>query len=183
MPSAAGALPLTPPSGAGKTMLARRFPGLLPPLTWDESLTVTKIHSLVAEEPPPGLYRNRPFRCPHPGISRAGLIGGTGTPPRPGEATLAHHGVLFLDDLPEFSRTTLAGLRQPLKEGAVRILRGRGSLRLPARFTLIAAMSPLLLWPPGGSPALLHLLTRSRTTLPGANLQAPCSTASTCTSR
>ncbi len=129
------------PPGSGKTMLARRLPGLLPPLTLAEAIAVTKIHSLVAEEPPAGLIRQRPFRSPHTGTSTAGLIGG-GSTPRPGEASLAHNGVLFLDELPEFRRDTLEALRQPLEEGHVTVVRARARLRFPARFSLLAAMNP-----------------------------------------
>ncbi|HVR95626.1 MAG TPA: YifB family Mg chelatase-like AAA ATPase [Thermoanaerobaculia bacterium] len=129
------------PPGSGKTMLARRLPGLLPPLTLAESIAVTKIHSLVAEEPPAGLIRQRPFRSPHTGTSAAGMIGG-GSTPRPGEASLAHNGVLFLDELPEFRRDTLESLRQPLEEGTVSVVRARARLSFPARFSLISSMNP-----------------------------------------
>jgi magnesium chelatase family protein len=129
------------PPGSGKTMLARRLPGLLPPLTLAESIAVTKIHSLVAEEPPAGLLQQRPFRSPHTGTSTAGMIGG-GSNPRPGEASLAHNGVLFLDELPEFRRDTLEALRQPLEEGTVSVVRARARLQFPARFSLLAAMNP-----------------------------------------
>jgi len=129
------------PPGSGKTMLARRLPGLLPPLTLAEAIAVTKIHSLVAEEPPAGLIHRRPFRSPHTGTSTAGMIGG-GSNPRPGEASLAHNGVLFLDELPEFRRDTLEALRQPLEEGTVSVVRARARLAFPARFSLLAAMNP-----------------------------------------
>jgi magnesium chelatase family protein len=129
------------PPGSGKTMLARRLPGILPPLSLAESIAVTKIHSLVAEEPPAGLLRQRPFRSPHTGTSTAGMIGG-GSNPRPGEASLAHNGVLFLDELPEFRRDTLEALRQPLEEGSVSVVRARARLCFPARFSLLAAMNP-----------------------------------------
>jgi|CXWL01.1.fsa_nt_gi magnesium chelatase family protein len=129
------------PPGSGKTLLARRLPGLLPPLTRVESIAVTKIHSLAAEEGPGGLVYERPFRSPHAGVSTAALIGG-GSMPRPGEVSLAHNGVLFLDELPEFRRDTLEALRQPLEEGEVTVVRTRARLRFPARFTLIAAMNP-----------------------------------------
>lgn len=129
------------PPGSGKTMLARRLPGLLPPLSLAESIAVTKIHSLVAEEPPAGLIRQRPFRSPHTGTSTAGMIGG-GSNPRPGETSLAHNGVLFLDELPEFRRDTLEALRQPLEEGFVTVVRARARLQFPARFSLMAAMNP-----------------------------------------
>jgi magnesium chelatase family protein len=129
------------PPGSGKTMLARRLPGLLPPLTLAEAIAVTKIHSLAAERPPAGLLRTRPFRSPHPGVSTAGMVGG-GPVPRPGEASLAHNGVLFLDELPEFRRDTLEALRQPLEEGRIAVVRARARLEFPARFALLAAMNP-----------------------------------------
>lgn len=129
------------PPGAGKTMLARCLPGLLPPLTPDEAIEVTKIHSLVAEEPPSGLLHRRPFRSPHPGISASALVGGGGVP-RPGEVSLAHGGVLFLDELAEFHRDALEALRQPLEEGEVTVVRTRARLTFPARFVLVAAMNP-----------------------------------------
>jgi len=129
------------PPGSGKTLLARCLPGLLPPLTQQEAIAVTKIHSLAAEEPPAGLLRERPFRSPHTGTSTAGMIGG-GPRPRPGEASLAHLGVLFLDELPEFRRDTLEALRQPLEEGLVSVVRARARLVFPARFALLAAMNP-----------------------------------------
>ena len=129
------------PPGSGKTMLARRLPPILPALQLAESIAVTKIHSLVAEEPPSCLLRQRPFRSPHPGVSTAGLIGG-GTIPRPGEVSLAHGGVLFLDELPEFRRDALEALRQPLEEGEVTVVRTRARFKFPARFALLAAMNP-----------------------------------------
>lgn len=130
------------PPGAGKTMLARRLPGLLPPLLDDESLIVTAIHSaagILGEGH--GLVRARPFRAPHHSVSDAGLLGG-GDPPRPGELSLAHAGVLFLDELPEFRRPVLEGLRQPLEEGTIRIARARGVATFPARPVVVAAMNP-----------------------------------------
>lgn len=129
------------PPGSGKTMLAQRLPGLLPPLTLAESIAVTKVQSLVADQPPSGLVRTRPFRAPHTGISTAGLIGG-GTLPRPGECTLAHTGVLFLDELPEFRRDTLESLRQPLEDGQITIVRTQARLTYPARFSLVCSMNP-----------------------------------------
>jgi magnesium chelatase family protein len=128
--------------GAGKTMMARRLPGILPPLTLDEALEATRVHSVVGGLPPgEALVRRRPFRAPHHTVSDAGLIGG-GSPPRPGEVSLAHRGVLFLDELPEFRRHVLEVLRQPLEEGWVTVARARGSVRFPARFLLVAAMNP-----------------------------------------
>ncbi|KAB2967817.1 MAG: YifB family Mg chelatase-like AAA ATPase, partial [Thermoanaerobaculia bacterium] len=129
------------PPGAGKTLLARALAGILPALGRVEAIAVTKIHSLVAEEPPGGLLQRRPFRSPHPGVSAAGLTGG-GSLPRPGEVSLAHAGVLFLDELAEFHRDALEALRQPLEEGVVTVSRARASLQFPARFTLVAAMNP-----------------------------------------
>jgi len=130
------------PPGSGKTMLAKRLPGLLPPLADSESLEVTRVHSvagLVDREDP--VKTARPFRAPHHTISAGGLIGG-GNPPRPGEISLAHLGVLFLDELPEFNRHVLETLRQPIESGHVRIARVRHTVTFPARFQLIAAMNP-----------------------------------------
>ncbi len=128
--------------GAGKTLLARCLPGILPSLTPDEALEVTQIYSvaglLPADEP---LVRRRPFRSPHHTVSHAGLVGG-GPSPRPGELTLAHRGVLFLDELPEFGTHTLETLRQPLEDGVVTISRAAGTTTFPARVTLVAAMNP-----------------------------------------
>jgi len=129
------------PPGSGKTMLARRLPGLLPPLSLPEAIDVTKLHSLITVQPLEGLFTERPFRSPHPGTSTAGLIGG-GSVPRPGEASLAHNGVLFLDELPEFRRDALEALRQPLEEGVVTVVRAHSRLTFPARFSLVAAMNP-----------------------------------------
>jgi magnesium chelatase family protein len=126
--------------GTGKTMLARRLPSILPPMTRAEAIEVTRIHS-VAGVYADGLQSARPFRAPHHTISPAGLVGG-GAPPRPGEATLANHGVLFLDELSEFQRSTLDALRQPLEDGTVTIVRGQRALVFPTRFMLIAATNP-----------------------------------------
>jgi magnesium chelatase family protein len=126
--------------GTGKTMLARRLPTILPPLTRAEAIEVTRIHS-VAGVHADGLIGDRPFRAPHHTISAAGLAGG-GSPPRPGEATLAHRGVLFLDELSEFARPSLDSLRQPLEDGSVTIVRGQRSLQFPTRFMLVAATNP-----------------------------------------
>jgi magnesium chelatase family protein len=130
------------PPGAGKTMLARRLGTILPPLTFDEALDCTAIHSVAGLLPPGGgLLARRPFRAPHHSISGAALIGG-GTQPRPGEISLAHHGVLFLDELPEFHRHVLDQMRQPLEEGRVTIARAARTAVFPSRFMLVAAMNP-----------------------------------------
>lgn len=131
------------PPGSGKTMLARRLAGILPPLTLEEALEATRIHSVAGVLPGgQGLLRSRPFRAPHHTISDAALVGGGMGLPRPGEVSLAHHGVLFLDELPEFPRNVLELLRQPLEERAVVIARSQMTLRFPASFTLVAAMNP-----------------------------------------
>jgi len=130
------------PPGAGKTMMARRMPGILPALSFDEALEVTAIHSVVGLlSPGGGLVRQRPFRAPHHTISEVALVGG-GSTPRPGEISLAHHGVLFLDEMPEFTRRALEVLRQPLEEGCVRIARASRTSTFPAQFVLVAAMNP-----------------------------------------
>lgn len=130
------------PPGSGKTMLAKRIPTVLPKMNLDESIETTRIHSVVGALPSTEpLIARRPFRAPHHTISYAGLIGG-GTYPHPGEVSLAHNGVLFLDELPEFSRNVLEVLRQPLEDGVVTISRAKSSESYPARFILIAAMNP-----------------------------------------
>jgi magnesium chelatase family protein len=127
--------------GAGKTMLARRLPGILPPLTRPEAIEVTRIHSVAGLHYGGGLIGARPFRAPHHTISASGLVGG-GSVPMPGEASLAHNGVLFLDELSEFSRSGLEALRQPLEDGRVAIVRGQRTSVYPTRFMLVAATNP-----------------------------------------
>ena len=130
------------PPGSGKSMLAKRLPSILPDLTREEALESTAIHSIAGTLPGGmGLLTTRPFRSPHHSISHHGLVGG-GVPPRPGEVSLAHNGVLFLDELPEFSRTAMEALRQPVEDGHVTISRASASLTYPCSFMLVAAMNP-----------------------------------------
>ena len=130
------------PPGSVKTMLAKRMPTILPPFTFEEALATTKIHSVAGVlDQRTGLVGTRPYRAPHHTTSDAGLIGG-GVIPRPGEVSLAHNGLLFLDELPEFPRNVLEVLPQPLEDGTVSIARASMSLTFPARFMLAAAMNP-----------------------------------------
>ena len=137
------------PPGTGKTMIARRLPSILPPLSPEEAVEVTRIQSVAGVRGAGALVRTRPFRAPHHTISASGLVGGA-SPPQPGEATLAHHGVLFLDELAEFARSSLEALRQPLEDGHVTIVRGQGATSFPTRFMLVAASNPC---PCGGGGA------------------------------
>jgi magnesium chelatase family protein len=129
------------PPGAGKTLLARAMPGILPAMSVDEALDVTRIYSVADALPPEMLIRTRPFRAPHHTISHAGLVGG-GNWPHPGEISMAHRGVLFLDELPEFGSRVLEVMRQPIEDKVVTISRAQGSLTFPANFMLVAAMNP-----------------------------------------
>ena len=143
--AAAGAhhLLLIGPPGAGKTLLARSLPGILPPLTHAEAVEVTSIASCVGALPPgSGLQRLPPFRAPHHNISAAALVGGGGSVPRPGEISRAHRGVLFMDEIIEFRRDALESLRQPLEEGRIAVARSRGHAVMPGRFILVAAANP-----------------------------------------
>ena len=137
------------PAGTGKSMCARALPGILPPLSRDEALEVTRIYSSIGQVPRgAALMTARPVRSPHHTASPVAVVGG-GTIPRPGEVSLAHHGVLFLDEMPEFPRAVLETLRQPLEDHCVTIARAHGSIRFPARFMLVAAMNPT---PKGDKP-------------------------------
>ncbi|MDE7355236.1 MAG: YifB family Mg chelatase-like AAA ATPase [Rikenellaceae bacterium] len=130
------------PPGAGKTMLARRIPTIMPPMTADEALETTKIHSVAGKMGvDSGLMTTRPFRSPHHAISNVALVGG-GSNPQPGEISLSHNGVLFLDEMPEYSRSVLEVMRQPLEDGVITVSRARYSVEYPARFMLVASMNP-----------------------------------------
>ncbi|MFY9529957.1 MAG: YifB family Mg chelatase-like AAA ATPase [Candidatus Acidiferrales bacterium] len=169
------------PPGAGKTMLAKRIPTILPPMSLEEAIETTRIHSVAGLlDHSRGLVGTRPFRSPHHTISDAGLIGG-GAVPCPGEVSLGHNGVLFLDELPEFQRNVLEVMRQPLEDGSVTIARAALSLSFPARFMLAAAMNPcpcgFSATPPANATAL-----RCRSSATSRKFRGPSSTASTFTS-
>ena len=167
--------------GSGKSMLAARLPSILPPLTPEEMLEVSMVHSLAGELMGGKLATRRPFRAPHHSASMAALVGG-GSKPRPGEVSLAHLGVLFLDELPEFLPNVLDALRQPLETGETVIARANHRIAYPSRIQLIAAMNPCKCG--GSAPGqACRRGPRCAVRLPGAHLRARCSTASICRSR
>lgn len=129
------------PPGSGKTMLAKRIPTILPPMNLNEALETTKIHSVLGRSDFSGLVKQRPFRAPHHTISDVALVGG-GSYPQPGEISLAHNGVLFLDELPEYKRSVLEVLRQPLEDRAVNLSRAKYTITYPASFMFVASMNP-----------------------------------------
>jgi magnesium chelatase family protein len=150
------------PPGAGKSMLAQRLVGLLPPLTHREALEATRVHSAAGERlPPGGLVAHPPYRAPHHSASLVSLVGGGSGWLRPGEISLAHGGVLFLDELGEFAAATLDTLRQPLEEGIIRVSRAQATVRFPARFLLVAAMNPCPCGG-GGGPGLCQCSDAAR---------------------
>lgn len=170
--AAAGAhsLLIVGPPGAGKSLAARRLPSILPPLTHLEAIEVRRIAGVAGIPTPDGAIARRPFRAPHHTISPAGLVGG-GSPPRPGEITLAHRGILFLDELPEFARSAVEALRQPLESGAVQIARAGGRVTLPCAFQLVAAANPCPCGRGSASPACActpEQLTRYANRISGA---------------
>ncbi len=158
------------PPGTGKSMLASRLPGILPPLAPEEALSVSMIASVAGLLESNGLTRSRPFRDPHHSASMAAMVGG-GVRARPGEVSLAHLGVLFLDELPEFPRPVLDALRQPIESGAVAVARANAHVRYPARFQLVAAMNPCRCGYLIGPRPRLHTRASLRARLPGAHLR------------
>ena len=158
-------------------MLARRLPTILPPLERAEAIEVTRIHSIAGLHTGGALVEQRPLRAPHHTISPSGLVGG-GAMPAPGEASLAHHGVLLLDELSEFSRSSLEALRQPLEDGVVAIVRGQRTVLFPTRFQLVASTNPCPCGLAGERRAAAARTPTSRGT--GASSAARCSTAWTC---
>ena len=161
------------PPGSGKSMLARRIPTIMPPMSLEEAIETTKIHSvcglLASGE---SIVLHRPFRDPHHTISDIGLLGGTSNI-TPGEVSLAHHGVLFLDELPEFHRSTLEVLRQPLEDGKVTISRASGTMTFPCALMLVAVMNPCPSGYYGGSEAGVPLLPQSGGTVSAAHFRSP----------
>lgn len=129
------------PPGSGKTMLARRLPSILPTMVFREGIEVTKIHSIAGTLDGTGIVTRRPFRSPHHTVSDVALVGG-GSTPKPGQVSLAHHGVLFLDEMPEFTRSALEALRQPLEDGVITVSRSAMTCEFPARFMLCGSMNP-----------------------------------------
>ncbi len=160
---------ITGPPGAGKSLAAQRLPSILPPLSVSEGIEVMRIASACGRASDISRARTRPYRAPHHTVSAAGLVGG-GVPPRPGEITLAHRGVLFLDELPEFSRDALEALRQPLEEGRLSVIRARHRIELPCRFMLVAAANPCPcgLGPDGACECTLAAVRRYQARLSGA---------------